>query len=170
MHIGCSLLPQGVLHLVLHMLGNGRLVDRMVRVNGCGEDTLAVTVGNLHRNNEKVHKDLKKKESPWNDIHICPPSCPSACHPEKKELITSEWKKRILKNQDNHPHHCMKDGLWCTSVPLFAACNKSSYNEEVFLIEATTDLAIFHLKRNVYSSKHRCTKSRIFLSPGDGKT
>ena len=30
MHVDCSLLPQGVLHLVLHMLGNGRLVDRMV--------------------------------------------------------------------------------------------------------------------------------------------
>ena len=59
MHIGCSLLPQGVLHLVLHLLGNGRLVNRVVRVDGCGEDALAVTVGNLHRNNEKVHKERK---------------------------------------------------------------------------------------------------------------
>ena len=61
MHVDCSLLPQGVLHPVLHMLGDGRLVNRMVRVDGCGEDALAVTVGNLHRNNEKVHKDLKRK-------------------------------------------------------------------------------------------------------------
>ena len=86
MHVDCSLLPQGVLHLVLHMLGNGRLVDRVVGVDGSGEDALAVSVGNLHRNNEKVHKDLKKKESPWNDIHNCPPSCPSACHPGKKRI------------------------------------------------------------------------------------
>ena len=86
MHVDCSLLPQGVLHLVLHMLGNGRLVDRVVGVDDSGEDALAVSVGNLHRNNEKVHKDLKKKESPWNDIYICPPSCPSACHPEKKRI------------------------------------------------------------------------------------
>ena len=81
-----SLLPQGVLDLVLDILGYGSLVDGMVGVDGCGEDTLAVSVGNLHRNNEKVHKDLKKKESPWNDIHSCPPSCPSACHPEKKRI------------------------------------------------------------------------------------
>ena len=47
MHVDCSLLPQGVLHLVLHMLGNGRLVDRMVGVDGRGEYALAVSVGNL---------------------------------------------------------------------------------------------------------------------------
>ena len=47
MHFGCSLLPQGVLHLVLHVLGDGCLVDRMLGVDGSGEDTLAVTVGNL---------------------------------------------------------------------------------------------------------------------------
>ena len=71
MHVDCSLLPQGVLHLVLHILGNGRLedhvvtihnhhyhrhhhhhenrclVDRVVGVDGSGEDALAVSMGNL---------------------------------------------------------------------------------------------------------------------------
>merc|ERR1712004_729389 len=79
MHVDCSLLPQGVLHLVLHMLGDRRLVDCVVGVDGSGEDTLAVTVSNRGM------------------IFIIVPL-------HVRQLAT----------------HCMKDGLWCTSVPLFA--------------------------------------------------
>ena len=42
-----SFLPQGILDLVLDVLGYGGLVDGMVRVNGRGKDTLAVPMGNL---------------------------------------------------------------------------------------------------------------------------
>ena len=47
MHVHCSLLPQRVLHLVLDVLGDRRLVNRVIGVDGGGEDALAVTVGNL---------------------------------------------------------------------------------------------------------------------------
>ena len=42
-----SFLPQGILDLVLDILGYGSLVDGMVRVDGCGENTFAVPVGHL---------------------------------------------------------------------------------------------------------------------------
>ena len=42
-----SFLPQGILDLVLDVLGYGGLVDGVVRVDGRGEDAFAVPVGNL---------------------------------------------------------------------------------------------------------------------------
>ena len=53
-----SLLPQGVLDLVLHILGYGSLVDGVVRVDGCGENTFAVPVGHLVRT-KSVMEDSK---------------------------------------------------------------------------------------------------------------
>ena len=33
MHVDCSLLPQGVLHLVLHVMGDRRLEDHVVTIH-----------------------------------------------------------------------------------------------------------------------------------------
>ena len=44
-----SFLPQGILDLVLDILGYGGLVDGVIRMDGRGEDALAVPVGNLVR-------------------------------------------------------------------------------------------------------------------------
>ena len=42
-----SFLPQGILDLVLDILGYGGLVDGVIRMDGRGEDALAVPMGNL---------------------------------------------------------------------------------------------------------------------------
>ena len=53
-----SLLPQGVLDLVLDILGYGSLVDGVVRVDGCCKNTFAVPMGHLVLN-QKCDKSLK---------------------------------------------------------------------------------------------------------------
>ena len=58
-----SLLPQGVLDLVLDILGYGSLVDGMIGVDGCGEHTLAVPVGNLVGQKMQRIQDWDKSEN-----------------------------------------------------------------------------------------------------------
>ena len=103
-----SLLPQGVLDLVLDILGYGSLVDGVVRVDGCGENTFAVPVGHLG-STKSVMEDSKLRItvewysylSPFMSVNLPP------------------WDETILKTQEIIVIKLYVDLLFSDEIYLF---------------------------------------------------